>query len=248
MKKVIFMIFMVLSLSNIEASEQKLKVVTDVWVPFEDIANKEAPGFASEVISEVLSLMNVDIDIKTYPFARALANVYSGAADAEYTAFYSKERAKHVYYPKESIASAKWLFFVRSDRFDELQFKSYDDLKDKKIGVLRGASISEEFWSSVKKHKNYSEVKLDKFNFKKLMAGRIDYLVTSYANGSVIIDDLGLQGKVKPILSHTIKEDGLYMIFSKKTVSKDFVERFSNQLAKFKNSERYLEIHKKYFR
>jgi hypothetical protein len=48
---------------------------------------------------------------------------------------------------------------------------------------------------------------------------------------------LGLDGKVEALLSRTLKEDNLYVIFSKERISPAFVDAFSNALHQFKQTE-----------
>lgn len=224
-----------------------LRIATDVWLPYENISNEQAPGFSTEVIAQVLSEMGVKSKTREYPWARALKDVYEGKRDALYTGFWTAERASYCYYPEEPLAREKWLFFVRSADADELSFSSYDELKDRRIGILRGASVTEEFWEFVKEHGNYELVKTDKVNFKKLEKGRLDYVVTSYSNGVMLVKEMGLASKIQPLPSPVIKEDDLYIIFSKKTTKREFVERFSTALRAFKKTKAYSAIHEKYF-
>jgi polar amino acid transport system substrate-binding protein len=70
-----------------------------------------------------------------------------------------------------------------------------------------------------------------------LEAGRVDYVVASFANGMRLIGSLGLDGKVEALLSRTLKEDNLYVIFSKERISPAFVDAFSNALHQFKQTE-----------
>lgn len=97
--------------------------------------------------------------------------------------FGRKNALLYSHYPEEPLAKEKWVYFVRSADADELSFSSYDELKNRRIGVLRGASVTEEFWNFVKQHKNAEEAATDEINFRKLDRGRIDYVVTSYSNG-----------------------------------------------------------------
>jgi polar amino acid transport system substrate-binding protein len=230
------------------SSSQTLKVAVDVWHPYEDISDQHAPGFSTEVFTHVFQSMGVEMSLKEYPWARGLKNVYEGISDALFTAFPSEERRVYCYYPDEPLAIEKWILFIRSEDRDKFQFSSYDDLIDKSIGVLRGASVSEEFWAFVKRHNNYQEVTVDELNFEKLMLRRIDCIVTSHSNGMVLVKKKGLKGKVVPLLTRIIKEDNLYIIFSKKTVTPDFVKEFSRELRDFKKNEEYRLIYEKYFK
>ena len=57
---------------------------------------------------------------------------------------------------------------------------------------------------------------------------------------------MGLTAKIQPLPTPIIKEDDLYIIFSKKTISPEFVERFSTVLRAFKKTDSYRVIYEKY--
>jgi polar amino acid transport system substrate-binding protein len=227
--------------------EDVLRLATDVWLPYEDISNDAAPGFSVEVIGAVLAQMGVASTIRETPWARGLEDVYEGKRDALFTAFQTEERAAHCLFPSEPLTSEKWVFFVRSDEAEALAFATYDEIRERRIGILRGASVTEGFWSFVEEHGNYEEVETDDLNFKKLDRGRLDYVVTSYSNGVMLARELGLADVIEPLPSPVIKEDDLFIMFSRKTVSPDFVERFSAALKAFKATEDYGAIYDKYF-
>jgi polar amino acid transport system substrate-binding protein len=224
-----------------------LTLVTDVWIPFENLSHPEAPGFSTEVLRHVFNAMGQEAAFEEYPWARAAALVFSGERDALYTAFYNEERARFCFFPSESLARDKWVLFVRSDEAGKLRFTSLDDLKGYRIGVLRGASVSPEFWDFVRRESYVEEVSSDEINFRKLEAGRVDYIVASYFNGSQLIGSLGLRDKVVPLLSKSLKEDDLYVIFSKKRVTPGFVAAFSAALHDFKQTDTFQAISRKYF-
>jgi polar amino acid transport system substrate-binding protein len=228
-------------------ADEALKIATDVWLPYENISNHGAPGFSTEVIRQVLHGMNVDSEILEFPWARAVKDVFEGKRDALYTAFRTEERAEYCHYPEEPLARDKWVFFVRSADIHQLSFSSYDEIQNRRIGVLRSASVTEEFWKFVREHGNYEEVETDQLNFKKLAKGRLDYVVTSYSNGVILAREMGLAGQIAPLESPVIKEDDLYIIFSKRTVTADFVQRFSDRLKAFKKTAAYRSIYARYF-
>ena len=188
----------------VSAHAQALRIATDVWLPYEDISSKQAPGFSTEVIARVMKRMSIETETRELPWARALNEVFEGKSGALYTAFWTEERARFCYYPDEPIAQEKWVFFVRTEDASKLSFSSYDELKDRRIGILRGASVTEEFWDSVKRYRNYEEVQTDELNFRKLDRGRIDYVVTSYSNGVMLARKMGLTGRIQPLVSPVI--------------------------------------------
>jgi polar amino acid transport system substrate-binding protein len=228
-------------------SKDMLKLAVDVWAPYENISNKEAPGFSTEVVTSVLREIGAQWDIKEYPWARALKEVFEGNRDALFTAFWTEERARYCYYPKEPLAKERWVFFVRRKDVPRLSFSSYDEIKTRRIGILRGASVTEEFWDFVEAHKNYDEVATDDLNFKKLLRGRIDYVVTSYSNGVELAKQMDISDEIAFLPSPVITEDDLFIVFSKKSVSPAFVEKFSDALRVFKKSDEFNVIYRKYF-
>ena len=224
-----------------------IKIGTDRWPPHEDIFNAAAPGLCTEVVRHVFEKMNFKISITQYPWARAVDHVFKGKNDALFCALYTQERAQHCYFPKEPITTLKYLLFIKKENRDRLPFNSYEDLIDKRIGVVRAFAYPDEFWTFIKKHNNFQEVESDDLNFKKLMTGRIDYAIADFANGTLLMEKMELTDQIEPLFSKVIQESELYIIFSKKTIKLDFVNIFSENLRQFKQTETYTKINEKYY-
>ena len=224
-----------------------LQLVTDQWIPYENLSDAEAPGFSTEVLKQVFATMGQEASFEEFPWARAAGLVFRGERDAIFTAFRNDEREHFCHFPDEPLARDKWVFFVRASDAGRLKFSSFDDLVGHDIAVLRGASISPEFWNFVRQHQNFAETASDEANFRMLEAGRVDYVVASFVNGMRLIGSLGLDGKVRPLSSRSLKEDDMYVIFSKERVSPAFVDSFSNGLHQFKQTEAFHAIYLKYF-
>jgi polar amino acid transport system substrate-binding protein len=224
-----------------------MQVVTDQWIPYENLSNADAPGFTTEVVRQVFAMLGEQVTIEELPWARAAEMVFRGERDAIFTAFYSEERARYCHFPKEPVARDEWVFFVRTEDAGRLKFSSFDDLVGHQIAAVRGASISSEFWDFVRRHGNVTETVTDEANFRMLDAGRVDYIVASLVNGRRLIASLGLDGKIQPLEARSIKQDDLHIIFSKQRVSPEFVDRFSDALRRFKQTEAFQTIYRKYF-
>src|SRR5262245_65697010 len=98
--------------------------------------------------------------------------VFRGERHGIFTAFYNEERAQFCHFPEEPLAQDKWVFFIRSADVGRLQFTAFDDLVGHDIAVLRGASISPEFWDFARQHQNVTETASDEANFRMLEAAR----------------------------------------------------------------------------
>jgi polar amino acid transport system substrate-binding protein len=128
---------------------------------------------------------------------------------------------------------------VRTADVGRRRFASFDDLVGHDIAVLRGASISPEFWDFARRHQHVVETASDEANFR--------YVVASHVNGMRLIASLGFAGKIAPLPSRSLKEDNLYVVFSKQRVSAEFVAQFSNALRRFKQTAAFRAIYRKYF-
>lgn len=225
----------------------ELRIATDKWPPYEDLGNTEAPGFSVEVIRHVMDQMGVSHTITEHPWPRALRSVYSGAADACFSAFHTDERAEKAIYPEEPLTTADYILFIRKADRPNLKFTSLGDLKGKSVGIVRDAAYPEEFISFITSHSRVDIVSTDELNLLKLIKKRFDYAVLNYANGIIFSKRMGLLGQVHPLTANPVKQDNVYLIFSRKTVSPGFAADFSAALGRFKASPEYHRIYKKYF-
>src|SRR5215510_4495799 len=164
-----------------------LRLVTDQWIPYENLSDADAPGFSTEVLTGVFASMKQEVAFEEFPWARAARLVFRGERDALFTAFYNEERARFCYFPKEPLARDKWIFFVRAADVGRLKFSSFEDLVGHDIAVLRGAAVSPEFWNFVRQHRNFSETGSGEANFRMLETGRVDYAVLSLSQGMRLI-------------------------------------------------------------
>ena len=230
---------------NALADERSITLICDDWPPYQVVEKGKTSGFCTNVVEEVFKRMDVKIaSLDVYPWKRAIIMMESGKTDALFSANFSRERADYARYPKEPLVYSPWVLWVRKE--DNLKFNSLSDLKKKKVGIVRGYSYTPEFLNYIKKNALPDEVPDDTTNFKKLNVGRIDYTVAELGNGNHIIKTLKLN-KIIPLKNKPVKEDGLYIIFNTSTISEPFVNKFSNELRKVKQSPLYPYLQKKYF-
>lgn len=252
MRSIILLILIICIFSGISAAEQKLRIGTDEWPPYEYASgtpgNDRIEGFSTEVILNVLKKMDVSINgrIEQYPWARGERMVIDGSLDMLYTAATSPKREKIVYYPSESLVESAWSLFIRAEDSERLKYESFIDLKGKRIGVVRAYAYTPELWAFMEQEQNYEEVAEDEQNVRKLVYKRVDYIVMDYGNGLYLIDKMGYKGKINP-LKKPISTISLYPIFSRNTVEKDFVDKFSEELRQFKKTPEYKSIYSKHF-
>jgi polar amino acid transport system substrate-binding protein len=99
----------------------------------------------------------------------------------------------------------------------------------------------------MRQRRDFSETGSGEASLRMLEIGRVDYAVLSFSQGMRLIGSMGLSGKIEPLLSRSLKEDDMYVIFSKERVSPAFVDGFSRALHQFKQTETFRAISRKYF-
>ncbi|QJB55060.1 transporter substrate-binding domain-containing protein [Pseudodesulfovibrio sp. zrk46] len=225
------------------ATDRPMRIVCDIWPPYQIKTETVVSGYSTEVVEEVYKRMGAPIDTLTaFPWKRALNLVETGHADALFSANHTKDREAFAYYPDEVLFESPWVIWTRPG----VKFNSLEDLKDKRVGVVLGYSYTNEFWDFIQTYCTVEAVTTDLINFKKLSLNRLDAIAAEYGNGMHILQQLGIKNIV-PRNDVVIKKDGLYIMFNREAVSKSFVQRFSEELKKFKTTPEHEALREKYF-
>jgi polar amino acid transport system substrate-binding protein len=247
-------IAVVWALGGRPAAAESLRLVTDRLPPFEDLDNDKAPGFSVEVLRQVFAAMGQDASFENFPWDRSWRMVSRGERDGMFTAMRTSERERICYFPDEPLKPERWVFFVRSADVGRLKFSSFDDLVGHDIavhgppqGVLEQPTASPELLKFLLEHHNMVETSGPGVSFRMLAAGRVDYAVANLTTGMRVIAANDLTGKIEPLLSRSVIEDGFSICFSKARVSPSLVEAFSRALKEFKQTEAFQVIYRKYF-
>ncbi|MDE1462911.1 substrate-binding periplasmic protein [Spartinivicinus poritis] len=246
------MLLAILFSSQYSLASDKLNIATDNWPPYEFYLNNDpnqpVTGFSTEIIQTIFRQLKVaHKKIAIYPWARAELLILKGKIDALYSVSSSEQRKQCCYFPDEPLINSPWIFFIRRQDQDRLFFRSFDDLTGYLVGAVRSYSYTPEFWQYLKTKGNYQLVGSDEQNFIKLLANRVDFVISEYGNGKSLIRKLQAQNKVIPLEDTPIKVTGLYIIFHKKRVSHNLVVQFSDQLKHFKQTAAYQSLYNKYF-
>lgn len=225
------------------AGQTPLRLICDIWPPYQVMNGSEVSGFSTELVQAVLSRMGIASDpIMAQPWKRALYSLEKGHADALFSANYTFQRTAFALYPDEPLIQSPWVVWSRGSN----AIRTLDDLKGKKIGVVQGYSYTPEFWEFIRAWCDVDPATTDETNFRKLEGGRLDALVAELGNGHYLVSTLGLS-TITAQHSLEIKRDGLFIIFNKQNVSRDFVQNFSNELKRFKTTKAHTDLRRKYF-
>jgi len=245
----------ILIVATLTATERRsIKLGTEDWAPFsfKDKKSKKILGLSSEIIYETFRMMNVTVTSnKVMPWARTQKSGYLGKFDAIYTASMNDERVKYMYFPKEPIVSSKWVLFIKKENKSKLKFKNFNSLDEKKICLINGYNYPKFFKKYIDTHSKITLTSKEDLNIKKLLNSRCDYMPAVLETTLYMIKNKENFSKIDAYQHIHYFEKPLsitkfYLMFSKKTVSKKFVEEFSATLKRFKQTVRYQNILKKY--
>ncbi|SFC41783.1 substrate-binding periplasmic protein [Pseudoalteromonas denitrificans] len=237
------------------AQRTSIALGTEDWPPFsyEDKVNNKTSGLSTEIINATFKRMGISIEENNvYPWARAQQNLYTGELDAIYTASINDERLKYSYFPSEPIITSKWVLFIRKSEKDTLSFKGLTDLKQKSIGLIRGYNYPSKFKEYISDNAFILESALETTNIAMLIKGRFNYMpavletTLYFAKNTPELKKMDTFNNLYYFPTPLATTD-FYLMFSKKTVKKAFVEKFSKTLIAFKKTDEYQKLLVKYF-
>jgi polar amino acid transport system substrate-binding protein len=248
-------IAVVCALGGRAAPAESLRLVTGLKeVPFEDLDDNKEPGFSVEVLRQVFASMGQSASFEAFPRNRSWTMVARGEADGIFSESRSSERERICAFPDEPLKQERWVFFIRTADAAKLKFSSFEDLIGHDVavhgpvpGLFEQPTASPELSKFLREHHNMVETSGGSANFRLLAAGRVDYTVVNLSIGMRDIAILGLSGKIEPLLSSSVIEDGIYLCFSRARVSPALVDAFSQALKEFKQTEAFRVIYRKYF-
>ncbi len=188
------------------------------------------------IINEIFKELNVNFEIKYFPWNRCLEMVENKKADGMFCVKKTEEREKFMIFPKEGIIESEWVFFYRKDR--NINYESDESLRGKIVAATSGYAYGDKFWknSDFKIDDGYDDI----VNMNKVINGRVDFFICNKEDGIKILKQLDnkevIYGK-KVYMSYP-----LYLGFSQKEENKVLAEKFSTKLLEFKKNGKYKKI------
>jgi polar amino acid transport system substrate-binding protein len=196
-------------------------------------------GVITEIIVEAFKISGYKVVIDFLPWKRALEATKRGEYDALFSAWYRQDRTQWFDYSDPLPIANQLVFFKRIDR--NISYRTFEDLRPYKIGVVRGYSNPVEFDRA---GLNTEAVTDDHLNMKKLAAGRVDLVLIDKIIGQYIIKtELPESAPLLEWLDPPVTMDNQYLIFSKRV--KGFAAKraaFNQGLSKLIESGRVEEI------
>jgi len=245
MKTISIWMTLFILISHVSFADDKMVVVTGEWSPYtsESMENK---GFVSEIVANVLRLMNRDPEIRFYPWRRCYQYVLWDKAWAAYPYSYTEERAREVAFSDDiAYSTTKFFYCSRSGNKPTFVYNELSDLKQYKVGGIIGYYYEEIF---KKANLNIDYVAKENMALEKLFLGRIQLLPLNEMVGWELIrktfpKDINKFGSLeKPLDRKSMK----LVVNKKNKNSLKWLKRFNDQLKIFMKGKQYHSIIDKY--
>ncbi|WP_163836178.1 substrate-binding periplasmic protein [Spartinivicinus ruber] len=221
MKIIWFVVIYALSCLTVQSSEREVKLAYGEYPPYYG-KNLVNGGVITEIVKEAFKQVNYEVKIDFIAsWARRLEMAKQGGYDGIYSAWYRKDREEFFVFSDPLPANVIG-FYKRKE--DDISFKSLEELKSYKIGVIVGYSNAPKFKRA--KLQTYPVVK-EKANIGKLILKRIDLALIDKGVGKYILTN-DFPESVDKIewLSPPIEVVNQHLIISKK--AKDFQNKISD--------------------
>lgn len=236
-------LLMILALvGTLTADELKpLIVATEVWPPYVT-SQPDLPGFDVEVSQRVLAEMGYDLQLQRIPWRRALVQAQRQQVDAVLDAFDDPERRRWLHYPEEPLStSTSSLFCHRCDRYTTPDLDSLDGVV---IAVNRGYQYSPTFDA----HRGIDRIEVDSFKqgFHLIRRGRAQYYAVNNRVGHFTLRGMADTDGFHALSPPIAPVEPVYMVFTQKPGHDRLAARFSDHLARFKQTDAYRRILARY--
>jgi polar amino acid transport system substrate-binding protein len=198
-------------------------------------ANGDAAGLYPLLLRAVFKRMNVGMEVKAYPWKRALSMGEAGQAGVG--GIYKNEKRLETYDYSDKIYTESLMVYVKKG--GGLQFNTIGDLKGKEVGVIMGWSYGDDFDKSREAGLFHAqEVTTDSANLEKLIQGKVDYVVAIDIAADHIIRDMKAEGQIEK-LSTPLAVNDTFLVFAKSVNQKDLLDKFNQTLNAMKQDGTY---------
>jgi len=245
MKNKFLLIPVILFLFYVSAHAEKIVLATGEWPPFTS-DTMERKGFVSEIVTQVLNSMNIESEIKFYPWRRCYQYVLWNKVWAAFPYSYTEERAKEVLFSDDvAFSTTKFFYYSNAPQKPSFEYNQLTDLRQYKVGAIIGYYYEEQFKQA---KLNVDYVSKEKMALEKLFLGRTQLLPLNEMVGWNLIkktfpdNALNFGTLEKPLDRKSLK----LLVNKENQKSVDLLKQFNAQLQVFMNSKQYQDIIEKY--
>lgn len=192
-------------------------------------------GASIELIKHILGDLDIPYEIRFVgPFSRVMAAAKAGRVDIITTLKRTPERETFLTYTTQPAFISPVAVFV--DSTHPFSYAKWSDLIDKRGGYVHGNKFGEPFDTFLNTRLHMEEANTLDSNFRKLAAGRIDYVVTGYYAG---VSYLQAKDPDSPItaLRPYVNESTNFVAFVSQSACVKYLADFNRRLIEFLHTQ-----------
>lgn len=195
--------------------------------PFMYGKDGKAAGIYPALINAAFLHMKTPVTLQALPWARAIQEIDQGNAGVG--GIYKNAEREKKYDYSEQIFVEKLAVYVNKGK--PINFSKVEDLKGKRIGVIRGWSYGDDFDNARKANAfTVEEVPGDDQNFGKLDVGRLDAVVAVAESGDALTKKYtNVQAAPTPLA-----QNPTYLAFAKSANKADVLKKFNDAIKEMK--------------
>lgn len=225
----IFFLFLLIFPSNGLCESTRIIMVTEDWPPYRIIDDNSPSGFRGidiDIVDKISEAVDVSVEIKHYPWARALQQMKSGEADLISGIAYTEERAVFLHYIPVVYSEVRPVFITLNSMASEIS--TYEDLHDPSIGYSLNSVYFEPFDSDPKINRMGFPTEAQLLKIAAL--GRIDIIVGTDPNISYEIRRLNYSDRLAHTAYQPSEKTQLYFAISRQSPAIDLAEKIESVL------------------
>ncbi|WP_018610417.1 substrate-binding periplasmic protein [Uliginosibacterium gangwonense] len=197
--------------------------------PFMYSKDGKVVGIYPAVIDAAFKQMKTAVSLQAKPWARALQEIDQSGAGVG-GIYKNAEREKKYDFSDQIFTEKLVVYFAKAH---PITFSKVEDLKGKKVGVLRGWSYGDEFDAARKAGSiTADETTGDDLNFQKLDIGRVDAVIAVAEAG----DSLLQKYKTLAAAAIPLAQNPTYLAFSKSANKAALLKQFNETIKAMKAS------------
>ncbi|WP_147819572.1 substrate-binding periplasmic protein [Salidesulfovibrio onnuriiensis] len=198
------------------AQAEKLKFVADNnFAPYSMSQDGKAAGIDVELFQEAARRADIAYELELMPWEQVVQRVRTGACDGAFSFFRTPEREAYAVFAEEAVVHfSDYVLFTRNGH--SFEFRTWDDLDGKRIGVNKGFRFSEEFDDNVAKG-DIVRVEFDSEakSIAALLKGQVDAFIGQLDTTYYQLDRMGMASTVIYLPTLVKKDRPAYMVISK---------------------------------
>lgn len=244
-KKLIIIILITFSTSNLYAEKLQLICFSTVYEPFVINDNGDLKGIDFDLVREICRRLNIEVTFKLKPWIVLEKDLEFGHEKCAVSYFKTSKRLKYLDFMSVPVHVTSYTLFIRKN--DKNLYKKLFDFKGSTIGLNRGFKTTKEF----EKAKNKKIFKVENVvhewqSFQMLKHKRLDAVLTNYHVGHYVLKKYKISNIV-PILPG-FRVTPAYLVFSKKSKLSYLLPKFNKTLKQMIKDGTYDKIYNKYLK